>query len=291
MPSIPASSSSTTQHYPLLTRLFAELGVAHAADHDELFGAGCRHRPRIQRRQPARTVLPAAATWCSPRFWRMLADLRRFYREAPALLAQHPPGPTLGEYLHENDYSAAFRDDHLVPMASALWSSPARRILDFPAVELVRFMANHHMLQVSGRPQWRVVSGGSQRYVRRDARAAGRSRSASIARSRSVRRHGQQVSVSQRGRRGIASTRSCSPAMATRRSPCSPTPATPSARSLAPRLPGQRRRPAYRRDACCRSNRARLGRMERACPGRSRRAMHGQLLDERPAIDRFRASR
>ncbi len=155
---------SNAEHYPLLTRLFAELGVATQATtmsfsvHDaasgleyntgSLGGLFCQPRNLL-----------------SPRFWRMLGDLRRFYREAPRLLSSAEPGPTLGEYLRQNRYSNVFRDDHLVPMASALWSSPSRRILDFPAIELVRFMANHHMLQISGRPQWRVVTGGSQRYI------------------------------------------------------------------------------------------------------------------------------
>jgi predicted NAD/FAD-binding protein len=101
----------------------------------------------------------------SPRFWGMLRDLARFYREAPALLDDDHPGPSLGEYLDANGYGAAFRDQHLVPMASALWSSPEQSVLAFPAKYLVQFMANHHMLQLTGRPEWRVVRGGSRRYV------------------------------------------------------------------------------------------------------------------------------
>ena len=152
------------QHYPLLTRLFATLGIesqattmgfsAQDAATGLEYNAGSLRGLFCQKRNLA-----------SPRFWRMLADLRRFYREAPALLQAAEPGPTLGEYLQQNNFSPVFRDDHLVPMASALWSSPPGRILEFPAIELVRFMANHHMLQVSGRPSWRVVCGGSQRYV------------------------------------------------------------------------------------------------------------------------------
>lgn len=152
------------QHYPLLTALFDELGVAsqpttmsfsvrneasgleyNATDVDSLF---CQRRNLV-----------------SPRFWRMLRDLSRFYREAPALLDLPGDGPTLGDYLDAHGYSAMFRDDHLVPMASALWSSPSSRILAFPAKYLVRFMANHQMLQVTDRPQWRVVRGGSSRYI------------------------------------------------------------------------------------------------------------------------------
>jgi predicted NAD/FAD-binding protein len=151
-------------HYPLLTRMFDELGVEsqqttmsfsvqdaasgleyNATSLDALF---------CQRRNLA-----------SPRFWGMLRDLARFYRDAPALLEGEAPGPTLGEYLAAGRYGSAFRDLHLVPMASALWSSPAAAILEFPARYLVRFMANHQMLQVAGRPQWRVVRGGSRRYV------------------------------------------------------------------------------------------------------------------------------
>ena len=151
-------------NYPLLTRLFDELGVA---SQPTTMGFSV---------QDARSGLEYNATsldalFCqrrnlaSPRFWGMLRDLVRFYREAPALLDLDGPGPTLGEYLDAHGHGAAFRDQHLVPMASALWSSPSEEVLDFPAKYLVQFMANHHMLQLAGRPQWRVVRGGSRRYV------------------------------------------------------------------------------------------------------------------------------
>jgi len=157
-------------HYPLLTRLFDELGIESQPTtmgfsvQDEASGleynATSLDGLFCQRRNLA-----------SPRFWGMLYDLVRFYRNAPDLLAIDGPGPSLGEYLVANRYGTAFRDQHLVPMASALWSSPASDILAFPAQYLVRFMANHHMLQLSGRPAWRVVRGGSRRYVEAMARS------------------------------------------------------------------------------------------------------------------------
>jgi hypothetical protein len=102
----------------------------------------------------------------SPRFLRMVSEILRFYREAGALLKDAGPGPSLGEYLEQNRYSTLFRDAHLIPMASALWSSPSKQVLDFPAKYLVRFMDHHRMLQVDERPQWRVVTGGSSSYIR-----------------------------------------------------------------------------------------------------------------------------
>jgi hypothetical protein len=152
------------RHYPLLSRLFDELGVATAPTtmsfsvHSDASGveynAGSLAGLFCQKRNLV-----------SPRFLGMLADLKRFYRIAPALLDSPGPGPTLGEWLVRERFGAAFRDEHLVPMASALWSAPADGVLGFPARHLVAFMANHEMLQVDGRPTWRVVVGGSDRYV------------------------------------------------------------------------------------------------------------------------------
>jgi len=151
-------------HYPLLTRMFDELGVAtqpttmsfsvhsetsgleyNAATLDTLF---CQRRNLL-----------------SPRFLGMVRDLAHFYREAPALLLSQDDSITLGTYLEQQHYGEAFRDEHLIPMASALWSSPSAQILQFPARYLVQFMANHQMLQISDRPRWKVVQGGSSTYV------------------------------------------------------------------------------------------------------------------------------
>lgn len=151
-------------HYPLLTCLFHELGVAskpttmNFAAHDARSGLEYNATS-------LNTLFCQRRNLVSPRFIGMVRDLFRFYRQAPALLEGTAPGPSLGDWLAEHRYGDAFRDEHLVPMASALWSSPATKILEFPARYLVQFMANHQMLQVSGRPQWRVVRGGSSVYV------------------------------------------------------------------------------------------------------------------------------
>ena len=60
-----------------------------------------------------------------------------------------------------------FRRFYLLPMAGAIWSCPPRQMLEFPARTLVRFFANHHLLSLTGQPQWRTVTGGAQNYVER----------------------------------------------------------------------------------------------------------------------------
>ena len=74
---------------------------------------------------------------------------------------------SIGDYLVREGYSEAFRDDYLIPMTAAVWStSPDKCSLDFPAMTLVRFMWNHHLLTtVSARPTWMTIPGGSQQYI------------------------------------------------------------------------------------------------------------------------------
>jgi len=102
----------------------------------------------------------------SRRFWSMLRNLVRFYREAGAQMGSFGE-MTLGQMLEQGRYGDAFRDDHLLPMAAAIWSAPAQLLLDYPAEAFVRFCDNHGLLDLGRRPKWRTVIGGSRTYVDR----------------------------------------------------------------------------------------------------------------------------
>ena len=108
-----------------------------------------------------------------PRFWSMLRDIARFYREAEAAARTLDPEVPLGAWLARRGYGAAFVRDHLLPMAAAIWSAPAARIADYPALAFIRFCANHGLLKLRDRPQWRTVAGGSREYVHRLAAPLG----------------------------------------------------------------------------------------------------------------------
>ena len=152
--------------YPNLTALFAHLDVptepsemsfAVSLDDGRLEYSGSRFGLFAQKRNVFR-----------PRFWSMLNDIHRFYREAPTdVTLLDELHTTLGDYLDMNRYGRAFRDDHLLPMAGAIWSAPPETMLAYPAAAFIRFHDNHGLLQVSNRPQWRTVSGGSRSYVER----------------------------------------------------------------------------------------------------------------------------
>jgi predicted NAD/FAD-binding protein len=103
----------------------------------------------------------------SPSFLRMVADILRFNRRAPDLLAGADAGNSLGSYLRDEGYSKYFIDHYIIPMGAAIWSSRPVDMLRFPARFFVEFFANHGFLSVNERPTWRVIRGGSREYVKR----------------------------------------------------------------------------------------------------------------------------
>ena len=105
-----------------------------------------------------------------PKYWRMIFDIIRFNQFALDLLCQDSatePDLSVGEYIQREGYSDAFRDDYLIPMTACVWSTGADKCaLDFPALTLVRFLWNHHLLStLSARPSWLTIPGGSQQYI------------------------------------------------------------------------------------------------------------------------------
>ncbi len=156
--------------YPLLTRLFAELGVATQPSEMSMsvHCAGCGLHYAGKR---GLAGLTAGLRRGGGRFVRMLADVPRFHRAARHLLAAGGPGDlTFGEFLRGGGYSGYFQAHFALPLVAAVWSCPAGTALEYPAAYLFAFLANHGMLSVSGAPSWRTVTGGSRCYVERAAR-------------------------------------------------------------------------------------------------------------------------
>jgi predicted NAD/FAD-binding protein len=95
----------------------------------------------------------------------MLLDILRFNRRAPELLEIDDGRLTLGEYASRCRFGRDFWDNYLIPMGAAIWSAPPNRMREFPARHFVRFCANHGLISLTNRPQWRTVSGGAARYI------------------------------------------------------------------------------------------------------------------------------
>ena len=151
--------------YPNLTALFAHLGVPTQGS-DMSFAVSLDQGALEYAGTDLNGLFAQRRNLLSPRFWRMLTELLRFYRQAPGDAAEAGL-ESLDAYLDRRGYSRALREDHLYPMAAAIWSTPAGEVGRYPTEAFVRFCQNHHLLQLSGRPQWRTVTGGSRNYVQR----------------------------------------------------------------------------------------------------------------------------
>nr|WP_314090216.1 FAD-dependent oxidoreductase [uncultured Shinella sp.] len=152
--------------YPNLTALFAHLDVPTKAS-DMSFAVSMDKGQLEYAGTNLAGLFAQRSNLASPRFWSMLRDLVRFYRQAPSGVRNLDPSASLDDYLDGAGFGRAFREDHLYPMAAAIWSTPALEIGNYPAISFVRFCENHGLLKFVRRPTWRTVDGGSRTYVDR----------------------------------------------------------------------------------------------------------------------------
>ena len=73
--------------------------------------------------------------------------------------------------LRQGSYHPRLAEQYLLPLGSAIWSADPTTFGAMPAVTFARFMDNHGMLQLKGRPPWRTISGGAVTYVEAMRRA------------------------------------------------------------------------------------------------------------------------
>lgn len=101
----------------------------------------------------------------SPAFHRFWRTILKFNDTARAELEAGTVGTvSLGTWLDQHGYDEAFRENYILPMAAAIWSTPEQGVLDFPATSFFNFFENHRLMHKE-RPAWRTVSGGSRQYV------------------------------------------------------------------------------------------------------------------------------
>jgi uncharacterized protein len=151
-------------NYPNLVRLFEQLDVPIAKS-SMSFGASIDGGRLEYGLASFDAIFAQRRNLFSPRFLGMISDIVRFNKHAEA--AADAPGLTIAELLDRLGTGAWFRDHYITPFSGAIWSTPTRDILDFPAQALVQFFRNHALLGYAGQHQWYTVKGGSVEYVRR----------------------------------------------------------------------------------------------------------------------------
>lgn len=152
------------RNYPQFTQMLGELEVSSKPT-EMSFSVRCDRTGQEYNGSSLNQLFVQRSNLLRPKFYAMVREILRFHREAPEVLQRSGDDVSVEEYLEANGYGEAFRERYLVPLGSSLWSCPSGTFRRFPIRFVVEFLLNHAMLQVEGRPTWRVIEGGSQRYV------------------------------------------------------------------------------------------------------------------------------
>ncbi|MCX7643882.1 MAG: FAD-dependent oxidoreductase [Rhodobacteraceae bacterium] len=185
-------------NYPHLVELFDRLGVP-VTESNMSFGASIDGGRLEYGLASIGTIFAQRRNLANPRFLGMVRDILRFNARAASTTRDRTE--TIAGLIDRLRLGAWFRDYYLLPLSGAIWSTPTRKILDFPAEAMVRFLENHALLNYSRKHQWYTVIGGSVAYVSR-LEAALRNQGAEIRLSApvaAVRRLAAGVEVRARG--------------------------------------------------------------------------------------------
>ena len=112
------------------------------------------------------TLFAQKRNWANPKFYRFISEILRFNKLAKSFANdKSTDSQTLGAFLDEHDFSPFFTDNYILPMGAAIWSSTLADMRAFPLMFFLRFFLNHGLLDITNRPQWYVIKGGSRSYI------------------------------------------------------------------------------------------------------------------------------
>jgi predicted NAD/FAD-binding protein len=103
-----------------------------------------------------------------PKFWRIVRDILRFNKICKQAAEQNTDygRQTLAEFLQQNKFSDDFTYNYILPMCAAIWSTSLEDIKAFPFTFFLKFFNNHGLLNITDRPQWYSIIGGSREYIK-----------------------------------------------------------------------------------------------------------------------------
>jgi uncharacterized protein len=151
------------RNYPLFSTLLDRLGVKVKAS-DMSFSVSMAESD-FEFRGDGLGFWVQPSNLGDPRHMAMLVDVLRFNRLARAVVRQGKDVGTIAEFVARHRFGERLMSRFVVPLGSAIWSADPRVFSETPMLTFSRFMDNHGMLTINGRPQWLTVEGGSKRYV------------------------------------------------------------------------------------------------------------------------------
>ena len=149
--------------YPLMIKLFAQLGVS-SYNTDMSFSVRDNNIDMEFNGSSLGGLFSQKKNIFSPSYIRMLLDVSKLSKMAQEILTQPRFDNFAVKDLLTIGFSQRFLDHFLLPMSSAVWSTPNDKIMNFHLRTLIRFFVNHGFLGLDTQHQWKTVTGGSQSY-------------------------------------------------------------------------------------------------------------------------------
>jgi predicted NAD/FAD-binding protein len=150
--------------YPNFVRLIMRLGVAYQPSR-MTFSLKSEPEGKEYSAHNLNTIFGQRRNLFDPSFYAMVRDILRLRGEFSRLAEEIGDEQPLVPYLRSRGYSKRFIDFFILPMAAAIWSADPGRVEDFPLRTFARFFVNHGILEVKNPFEWKVIAGGSARYV------------------------------------------------------------------------------------------------------------------------------
>lgn len=157
------------EYYPYFSAMLDELNISSKPT-DMSFSCVNQKRNILYSATDFNTLFCQRRNIINPRFYQMLFDIVRFYRSAESILKNCSENLNCHDYFTQHHYSQSFKENHIYPMISALWSTPVAIVKKYPIRYLVEYMQAHGMTQLTNRPIWQVLQNGSNEYVEKLSR-------------------------------------------------------------------------------------------------------------------------
>lgn len=152
--------------YPRFLSLIAELGLESKPT--EMSFSVRNNRSGLEYNgHTLSTLFAQRSNLFKPSFWRFLMEIVRFNKRGKAWLEHQSEQGTLDDFLQQEGFSQFFAQHYILPMGAAIWSTSLAEIRQMPLSLFLHFFNHHGLLDLSQRPQWYVVPGGSREYIRR----------------------------------------------------------------------------------------------------------------------------
>lgn len=148
--------------YPNMLKMFEELGIQRRKS-DMSFSV---YNLQTNLQYSGYKPFAQRKNLLSPRHWKFLVEIKKFFKAGMRDMNKQNPD-SIKEYCTKNGLSDYFIDNYIVPLSSAIWSTPDTN--DFPIGLILPFFHNHGLLRATRHIQWYTVQGGSDTYTKKIA--------------------------------------------------------------------------------------------------------------------------